>query len=170
LIYNAVVKIGPYAFFFLLLAVFGSLGRQNGFAQFGRELSREGTGNWAKAGSLNNTFVRLPGYYAPGGIMSLKVRAYPLRAVCPQNDQQTIFIIVQDQTLAPVEGAQITLALNIPGKEEALYIVNPVTNEKGITTFSFPFTTDQVGLVQIRVRATRDRLEATTTTAFQIWW
>jgi hypothetical protein len=107
---------------------------------------------------------------APRGILGLKVRAYPLKAVCSQNDQQTIFIIVQDQKLVPVVGAQITLALNIPGKEEALYIVNPVTNEKGISTFTFPFSTDKVGLVQISVRATRDGLEATTTTAFQIWW
>jgi len=58
----------------------------------------------------------------------------------------------------------------MPSGEEALYIISPLTNDKGITIFSFPFSSEEVGIVQITVKATRDNLEAKTTTSFRIWW
>jgi len=103
-------------------------------------------------------------------LVSLKVRAYPLKPITSRDGKQTVFVIVQDQTLVPVAGAQVTLAVRMPSGEEALYIISPLTNDKGITIFSFPFSSEEVGIVQITVKATRDNLEAKTTTSFRIWW
>ncbi len=93
-------------------------------------------------------------------LISLKVRAYPLKSVTSRDGKQTIFVIVQDQTLVPVAGAQITLALRMPSGEEVLHIIGPLTNEKGITSLTFPFSSEEVGIVQITVKAKRDNLEA----------
>jgi len=103
-------------------------------------------------------------------LISLKVRAYPLKSVTSRDGKQTVFVIVQDQKLEPVANAQVTLALRLPSGEEALYIVGPLTNEKGITSLTFPFSCEEVGIVQITVKAKRDNLEAKTTTSFRIWW
>lgn len=107
---------------------------------------------------------------SPKNILSLKVRAYPLRAVTPRNSSQTIFIVVQDQTLLPVEGAQITITIRSPSGKERGLIVRERTNASGLTQISFPFDVDSVGIFQIFVTATRDNLEAKTVTSFRAWW
>ena len=101
---------------------------------------------------------------------ALKVRAYPLKAVTPLSGQQTIYIVVLDQTLVPVEDVQISLALRLPSGERRLYFVKDPTDANGITKITFPFTSDIVGLVQITVEAQRNRLDGVTTTSFRIWW
>jgi hypothetical protein len=103
-------------------------------------------------------------------ILSLKVRAYPLRAVTSRSGSQTIFIVVQDQSLVPVEGVQLTLAVLSTSGKESRYIVRQRTNSAGMSQFSFPFAMDSVGIVQVTVTATRENLEAKTTTSFRAWW
>lgn len=104
------------------------------------------------------------------GVLGLKVRAYPLRAVTSLNGTQSIYIVVQDQSLLPVEGVQITLDVRTPDGKQSLYIVRQRTNAAGMTQSSFPFALDSVGIVQVNVTATYKDLQAKTTTSFRAWW
>jgi hypothetical protein len=98
------------------------------------------------------------------------VRAYPLQAVTSRQGTQTIYVIVQDQRLLPVENVQITLTLRMPSGEEMRFIVPNRTNERGVTQYSFGFMSENVGIVQVYVSATRDSLESTTSSSFRVWW
>lgn len=104
------------------------------------------------------------------GTLSLKVHAYPTKAVTPRNGTQTIFVIVQDQRLLPVKDAQVTITLRMPTGDDIRHIVPVLTNEKGVTQYTFPFNTSDVGIVQVTVTATSNNLEAKTTTSFRVWW
>jgi hypothetical protein len=111
-----------------------------------------------------------PGGYINNGTLNLKVRAYPIKAVTSRNGTQTIYVIVQDQRLLPVKDAQVTITLRMPAGNEIRHIVPTRTSEKGVTQYSFPFNTDEVGIVQVTVTATSNNLEANTTTSFRVWW
>ena len=52
--------------------------------------------------------------YSNNGTLSLKVHAYPTKAVTSRNGMQTIYAIVQDQRLLPVANAQVTITLRMP--------------------------------------------------------
>jgi hypothetical protein len=111
-----------------------------------------------------------PGGFANNGTLSLKVHAYPAKAVTSRNGMQTVYAIVQDQRLLPVKDAQVTLTLKMPAGNEIRHIVPTLTDKDGVTHYTFPFTTDQVGIVQITVTATSNNLQAKTTTSFRVWW
>ncbi len=113
---------------------------------------RDGTGN------INN------------GTLSLKVRAYPTKAVTSRNGRQTIYAIVQDQRLLPVANAQVTISMRMPGGEQIRHIIPKLTNDDGVTFYEFPFNSNEVGIVQVSVTATSNNLEAKTTTSFRVWW
>jgi len=111
-----------------------------------------------------------PGNNIADGILSLKVRAYPARAVTPRNGTQTIYVVVQDQRLFPVEEADVSITIKMPSGEELRYIFPTQTNKNGVTQFMFPFATDTIGIVKIEVTANSGLLESNTTTSFRVWW
>jgi hypothetical protein len=102
--------------------------------------------------------------------MSLKVRAYPEQAVTSLDGGQTIYIIVQDQRLLPVQGAQVSLVIRMPSGEENRIILPTPTDGNGVTQFAFSFTAKTIGIVTIKVSAVHERLQATTSTCFWLWW
>lgn len=102
--------------------------------------------------------------------LSLKVHAYPNKAVTSRNGMQTIYAIVQDQRLLPVANAQVTIALRMPDGTETRHIIPTLTGTDGVTHYKFPFSSDQVGIVQVTVTATSNNLQAKTTTSFRVWW
>ncbi len=104
------------------------------------------------------------------GSMSLKVRAYPEQAVTSLDGGQTIYIIVQDQRLLPVQDAQVSLVIRMPSGEEDRIILPTPTDKNGVTQFAFSFTTKTIGIVIINVTAVHERLQATTSTCFWLWW
>jgi hypothetical protein len=104
------------------------------------------------------------------GTVNLKVHAYPIKAVTSRNGTQTIFVIVQDQRLLPVKNAQVTITLKMPAGEEIRHIVPVLTDEKGVTKYTFPFNSKNVGIVQVTVVANSNNLEARTITSFRVWW
>ena len=53
---------------------------------------------------------------------------------------------------------------------EFRYIIPTLTDEKGVTEYTFPFNTNDVGIVQVTVTAISNNLEAKTTTSFRVWW
>jgi hypothetical protein len=103
-------------------------------------------------------------------IRSLRVRAYPERAVTGKTGSQTVYITVQDQRLLPVANAQVILILSMPGQQEKRFIVPTLTNDAGITQFTFPFSAEEVGMATIKVLASRGDLQSDTTASFRIWW
>jgi hypothetical protein len=111
-----------------------------------------------------------PGGFGNNGTLSLKVRAYPTKAVTSRNGVQTIYAIAQDQRLLPVKDAQVTITLRMPAGNEIRYIIPTLTDEKGVTEYTFPFNTNDVGIVQVTVTAISNNLEAKTTTSFRVWW
>jgi hypothetical protein len=104
------------------------------------------------------------------GTLSLKVRAYPAKAVTSRRDTQTIYAIVQDQRLLPVKDAQVTITLRMPSGEPIRHIVPTLTNDRGVTQYTFPFNTNDVGIVEVFVTANSNNLETKTTTSFRVWW
>jgi hypothetical protein len=103
-------------------------------------------------------------------IRSLRVRAYPERAVTGKTGSQTVYITVQDQRLLPVANAQVILDVQLPDKQQKRFIVPASTNNAGITQFTFPFNAKEVGMATIQVFALRGDLEAGTTASFRIWY
>lgn len=105
---------------------------------------------------------------APQVILSLRTRAYPLRAIAPQEGTQTIFVIVQDQNLRPVSGAAVILTFNNPDGQATTHTL-PVTNAAGITQFTFSYTSEEHGLAKVWVTSVLNNLEQQTVTSFRIW-
>jgi len=133
-------------------------------------LSHLGSQYFARQAEDPTLLLPNPGGDIINSIRSLKVRAYPTEAVMGKTGLQTVYIMVQDQRLLPVANAQVTLLLRMPDNQEKSWMVPAWTNEAGITQFTFPFNTDEVGVATIQVVALRGDLEAGTTTSFRIWW
>ena len=101
---------------------------------------------------------------------SLKVHAFPEQAVIALDGDQTIYVIVQDQRLVPVQGAQVSLVIRMPAGEEDRIILPTLTDAYGVTQFAFSYTTKTIGIVVIKVTAVHEKLQGTTSTCFWIWW
>lgn len=107
---------------------------------------------------------------AIAGIVELNARAVPMEAVTTRNGSQTISIHVTDQRRIAVAGVQAVLIVRMPSGEENRYIVNKLTDANGLTYFTFPYASRDIGLAEIQVDITRDGLQASTKTSFRIWW
>lgn len=110
---------------------------------------------------LNNTIAN---------VLSLNVRAVVSQAITSTQGRQNVHILVTDQRRLPVAGAQAVVAVRLPSGEETRYIVPEITDQHGITQFTFPFNTNAVGMADIQVIVTRDHLQSKTATSFRIWW
>jgi hypothetical protein len=102
-------------------------------------------------------------------ILSLRVRAFPYRAVTSLAGEQTVYVTVHDQNLRAVAGAQAILVFRTPSGEEGRYIL-PLTNSYGVTQYTFPFESRQRGIVKIWVTVSYDNLHQQTTTSYRTWW
>ncbi len=101
----------------------------------------------------------------------LNVHAFVDRALLPAYSQQTIYIIVQDQKLAPVQGANISVKVYHPGRAEPQLLTPFITTENGIS--SEQFSIDNIpakDLVRIEVTASYEGLTSNTSTWFRVWW
>jgi hypothetical protein len=109
---------------------------------------------------------------APHLIIDLQVQAYVAQPVMLASGEQTVFVVVQDQSLAPVAGAQVAISLRVPSVSAGDEIAYPVgtTDDKGITRFTFPMSDQPNGLVEIVVIASYDNLKAKTITSYRVWW
>lgn len=102
-------------------------------------------------------------------ILSVQVHAFPVQAVVTEGQAQALYVIVQDQNLAPLSGMNVTLNLTYPNETTAT-ITLPLTNEHGYTSVSLPFdvTNNGVGITEIAVTAFNPAFEAATRTSFRI--
>jgi hypothetical protein len=112
----------------------------------------------------------LKGDKIPQTVLSLRVRAFPKYAFTSRDDQQTIYILVQDQKQVPVESAQVTLILTLPSGKIERFIVPGLTDKNGMISYNFDFHKEIVGSARVLVSATYETLQQQTTTSFRIWW
>lgn len=105
----------------------------------------------------------------PNLVLSLQVRAFPDNAVTASNDQQTIYVLVQDQNLQPVSGANGVATIQLASGHTTQQSFE--INSRGVGTFTFRFTNQPNGqLVKVDINVTYNELRGKTTTSFRIWY
>ncbi len=132
------------------------------------QLSDLGTGYFYMIGE-NRVYLRPedPGDAINDQVSALKVRAYPKYAVVESGQNQTIYVIVQDQKRLPVDNARVNLRLQFSGEERQVSIQEQTRG--GTTQLEFTINTASLGVVQIHVTAEYEDLSAKTVTSFRIW-
>jgi hypothetical protein len=101
--------------------------------------------------------------------LSLKVSAFTARPVTLPSDTQKVFVIVQDQALAPVAGATGSVKIHLTSGEILTYPV--VTNENGLGVVPSMKFEDQFPGSQIilEVNMSFQGMAASTSTSFLVW-
>jgi hypothetical protein len=102
-------------------------------------------------------------------ILSIKVRAFVLKALTRSSGQQSVYIIVQSQTLQAVSNATGKASISWPdGRKEDYFFI---TNSSGLGTVTFNFADQRQGeLVPIDIAVVYQGLAGTTKTSFRIWF
>lgn len=107
---------------------------------------------------------------APLVILDFKVRAFTERQVLStEEDVQTIFAIVQDQNLRPIEDADIDLEIKLPDGQILNIDAPGKTNENGIYQYTFQYQKQPPGLAEVFVTASLDTFQDRAVTSFSIW-
>lgn len=102
-------------------------------------------------------------------VLSLQVRAFPSKAVTMSIDQQTIYVLAQDQNLQPVSGAVGVAKIRYPNGE--IKSQGFTVNERGVGILTFSFANQPNGqLVYIDIYISYNNLQGSTTTSFRIWY
>jgi len=104
----------------------------------------------------------------PGSVLALYTRAFTWKAVTRLEDTQTIYVVVQDQTLAPVPNATAIVIISWPnGGAQTLALA---TNAFGVVTVPFEVSGQPHGsLVTIQVEVLYQGLASKTVTSFRVW-
>lgn len=105
----------------------------------------------------------------PRVITRLNVRGFFEASVVPARGAQTLYIIVQDQKLEPVEKAQLIATIRYPSGDQFTMEI-PFTDEMGISSIHFPISEQESGITEVLITATYNSLEEITRTSFRIWW
>ena len=102
-------------------------------------------------------------------ILSIRVRAFVLKPLTRPTGQQTVYVIVQSQTLQAVSNVtgKATISLT-DGRTEDYFFT---TNSSGLGTVTFNFSNQKQGqLVPIDIVVVYQGLGGTTRTSFRIWF
>ena len=102
-------------------------------------------------------------------VLSIKVRAFVLKPLTRSSGQQTVYVIVQNQTFQAVSNATGKVTISWPdGRTEDYFFV---TNSAGLGTVTFNFADQKQGeLVPIDIAVVYQGLAGTTRTSFRIWF
>lgn len=105
-----------------------------------------------------------------GKLINPLVNVFALKSLAGAGEPQTIYVIVQDQDLAPVANAQVGVTLYYPNGSKQFYRLAE-TNEFGISQFSFQVDQLEIHTVVKAVAEINIRGEsALGKTWFRIWW
>lgn len=122
--------------------------------------------------TLGDTTRLLPNETAniAGRLVQPRAFAFVASPLIPANSQQTLSVIVLDQSLKPLAGAQVKVEILWPDGSTGIY--RPAdTNENGIsqmTVNSGSFKANQI--VRIRVTSSYNGEAAEASTWFRLWW
>ena len=102
-------------------------------------------------------------------VLSIKVRAFVLKAVALKSGQQTVYIIVQNQTSKPVTNATGKMLVKFTDGTSQEFSFT--TNSLGIAQITFNFKDQKSGeLVPVEITVNYQSLTATTKTSFRVWY
>jgi hypothetical protein len=109
------------------------------------------------------------GPLGPQDVSALRPNVFMTAAVVSARDTQTIYVTVRDQNLNPVEGAIVSFIVKQPSGD-TIPLAAPVTDEDGLSQQSFAVFSDQLGLAEVIVTVTFDRIIEEIRTSFRFWW
>lgn len=102
-------------------------------------------------------------------VISLKVRAFVLKAIALKNGQQSVYVFVQDQAGVAVENATVKAVIHLANNTQQEFLFT--TNARGIGQITFNFSDQKPGeLVTIDIIVDYQGLPGSTTTSFRIWF
>ncbi len=105
-----------------------------------------------------------------GNVLNPRVRVFVLKSLIGAGEQQTVYVIVQDQYLRPIEGAQVGVTLNYPNGTAESYRL-PDTNEYGVSQFSFTTVNLPVkSVVPIKAEISIRGESGSGKAWFRMWW
>ena len=98
------------------------------------------------------------------------VNVFALKSLIGAGEQQTVFVIVQDQTLKPLSGAEVGMTVYYPDGEKEYYRMSE-SNEFGISQLTFPVEDyEPRSIVNVEVEANVRGEKAKGKTWFRLWW
>ncbi len=102
-------------------------------------------------------------------VLSIRVRAFVAQPLTRPTGQQTVYVIVQSQTLQPISNATGKVTVRWPdGRTEDYFFT---TNSAGLGTVAFNFSDQKQGeLVPIDIAVVYQGMGNTTRTSFRIWF
>ena len=102
-------------------------------------------------------------------VLSIKLHAFVAKSLTRSTGQQTVYVIVQSQTLQAISNATGKVTVHWPdGRTEDYFFT---TNSAGLGTVTFNFSDQKQGeLVPIDVTVVYQGLGSTTRTSFRIWF
>ena len=102
-------------------------------------------------------------------VLSLRVRAYVAKSIMLSSGEQTVYVVVQSQTLQPVFRAAGKATIRWPNDQIQEYYF--ITNDAGIGSFTFRFSDQKQGeRVPIDILVTYQTLVGKSSTSFRIWY
>jgi hypothetical protein len=105
---------------------------------------------------------------APGDVRSLISRAFTWKATTSKDDEQVVYVVVQDQTLRPVSGA--TTVVTVTWSQGGSRSFAQTSNASGFSSVPIQVRGEQQGsLVIIDVEVLYNGLASNTRTSFRIW-
>jgi len=102
-------------------------------------------------------------------VLSLNARAFVLKAVTLKSGDQTVYVIVQNQTSQAVTNATGKAVVHLSGGKTQELVFS--TDSSGIAKVSFDFADQTPGeLISIDITVSYQGLTSTTTTSFRVWF
>ena len=103
-----------------------------------------------------------------GSVLAIQARAFAWKAVTRPDDIQTVYIVVQDQTLNPVADAIAVVTIFFPNGTPRT--ISLPSNKNGIIIIPFEVVNQPPGgLVVVQVEVFYQELTSKTVTSFRIW-
>ena len=105
---------------------------------------------------------------APSDIKTIRARTFSLKAMTQTNDQQVVYVVVQDQTLNPVVGATTVVTVTWSQGERQSFPQS--TNANGVVILTVPVQGQTQGsLIMVDTDVLYMGLSTHTKTSFRIW-
>ena len=107
---------------------------------------------------------------AQGKLANPVVRVFAQKALIGAGEQQTVDVVVQNQYLQAMTGAQVGLTITLPDGTSQFYRL-PETNQYGFSQITLPVPSlDAQSVVQLNAEVTIDGESAEGSGWYRIWW
>ena len=102
-------------------------------------------------------------------LLNLRTKAFVEKAAVAAGEDQTLYVTVHDQNLRPVPGAEISYTVKFADGTVLRDLMTP-TNEHGISSNTFPVTSEDRDVVEVIVTVSNGSLLEIIRTSFRVWW